>query len=121
RIVGMGHREVAESSEPTTTHLSKLEAADPLGQLGYVGELAEFCDCVRYNRRPAIGATARDGTRATQIALACFESIRTGRTVEWSAAEPEPPASVTPLPVTSSAEDARSGGLLTGFERGREG
>jgi predicted dehydrogenase len=82
RIEGMGHREVAESSEATTTHLSQLEAADPLGQLGYVGELAEFVDCVRHSRPPAIGATVHDGTRATQLALACFESIRSGRTVE---------------------------------------
>jgi predicted dehydrogenase len=79
---GMGHRAQLGPREPDTSHLSELEEADPLGQLGYVGELAEFVACARENTPPTIAAGVRDGTRATRLALACFESIRTRRTVE---------------------------------------
>ncbi len=82
RIEGMGHRELVESTEASTDHLYKIEESDPLGQLGYVGELAEFVACARENRPPEIAAGVRDGTRATRLAVAAFESIRTGRTVD---------------------------------------
>lgn len=49
---------------------------DYTGTLGLVGE---FVECARENRAPRIGATAREGERATLLALAAFESIRTGR------------------------------------------
>jgi hypothetical protein len=38
----------------------------------------EFVACARDNRPPTIGAGARDGRRATLLALRAFESIRTG-------------------------------------------
>lgn len=50
---------------------------------GFVQELAEFIDCVREKRPPAIGATAADGTRATRLALAAFASVRTGEPVRF--------------------------------------
>ena len=48
---------------------------------GFVQELAEFVECVRNNRPPVIGATARDGTRATRLVHAAFESVRGGNVV----------------------------------------
>jgi myo-inositol 2-dehydrogenase / D-chiro-inositol 1-dehydrogenase len=82
KIEGFGHRGVTEETEPRAKPVSEAEAADPLGPLGYVGELREFVACARENRPPAISATVADGMRATQLALAAFESIRTGRTIQ---------------------------------------
>ena len=48
---------------------------------GFVQELAEFVACIREKRAPTIGARAADGTRATRLALAAFESVRTGEPV----------------------------------------
>jgi myo-inositol 2-dehydrogenase/D-chiro-inositol 1-dehydrogenase len=50
---------------------------------GFPQELAEFVDCVRNNCPPTIGATARDGTRATRLVQAAFTSVRTGQVVRW--------------------------------------
>ncbi|MBI3973408.1 MAG: hypothetical protein HY332_19220, partial [Chloroflexi bacterium] len=58
--------------------LTPEEQADPLG---YRGEIKEFVACARENRPPQIAAGLRDGVRATTLAHAAFESIRTGRTV----------------------------------------
>jgi|DewCreStandDraft_5_1066085.scaffolds.fasta_scaffold00018_270 predicted dehydrogenase len=46
---------------------------------GLAQELGEFVHCVQTGAPPVIGATARDGMRATAIALAIFDSVRTGR------------------------------------------
>ena len=80
-LVGMGRTAEPGSAEPSTAHLPAAEAGDPLGPYGYLGELAEFVDCALENRPPRIGADAAAGTRATRLALACFESIRSGRPV----------------------------------------
>jgi len=45
---------------------------------GTVSLVAEFVDCARENRPPRIAANARDGRRATTLALRAFESMRTG-------------------------------------------
>ena len=45
---------------------------------GATGLIEEFIACARDNRPPAIGATARDGQRATRLVLGAFESMRTG-------------------------------------------
>jgi myo-inositol 2-dehydrogenase/D-chiro-inositol 1-dehydrogenase len=50
---------------------------------GFVQELAEFVDCVRHNRAPTTGARVADGTRATRLALAAFQSVRSGLPVRW--------------------------------------
>ena len=49
--------------------------ADPEG---LAQELDEFVQCAATGTPPRTGATARDGTRATAVALALFESVRTG-------------------------------------------
>jgi myo-inositol 2-dehydrogenase / D-chiro-inositol 1-dehydrogenase len=46
---------------------------------GLAQELEEFVRYATTGTPPAIGATVRDGTRATAIALALFESVRTGQ------------------------------------------
>jgi predicted dehydrogenase len=46
---------------------------------GLAQELADFVRCATSGTAPTIGATARDGTRATAIALALIESVRTGQ------------------------------------------
>lgn len=84
RLEGFGHRGLTEVTEPRVTPISETEAADPNGPLGYVGELQEFVACARKNRPPTISATVEDGMRATQLALAAFESIRSGRTIQLS-------------------------------------
>jgi myo-inositol 2-dehydrogenase/D-chiro-inositol 1-dehydrogenase len=81
RLVGMGRTAEPESAESSTAHLPAAEAGDALGPYGYVGELAEFVHCALENRPPRIGADATAGTRATRLALACFESIRSGHPV----------------------------------------
>jgi predicted dehydrogenase len=82
QLQGMGRTAVVEATDETTAHLTALERADPLGPYGYTGELEEFVRCAHENRPPQIAADVRAGTRATRLALACFDSIRTGRTVE---------------------------------------
>jgi myo-inositol 2-dehydrogenase / D-chiro-inositol 1-dehydrogenase len=76
-------------SEPaqnlSVSDLSDKERDDPYG---YAGTMAEFIDCARQNRPPAIAATVRDGRIATETILACFESIRTGAPITLS--EPTP-------------------------------
>ncbi|MGI5282112.1 Gfo/Idh/MocA family oxidoreductase [Nonomuraea polychroma] len=51
----------------------------------YVAELADFTDCVRTGRAPAV--TGEDARAALAIALAAIESVRTGRPVRVG--EPE--------------------------------
>lgn len=46
---------------------------------GLAQELADFVRCAASGVSPSIGATAPDGTRATAIAQALIESVRTGR------------------------------------------
>jgi myo-inositol 2-dehydrogenase/D-chiro-inositol 1-dehydrogenase len=62
----------------TVADLPPAERDDPHG---YAALIAEFARCARENRPPTVGATVRDGRRATAVALACFESIRTGQPV----------------------------------------
>lgn len=69
-----------ETTDITAADLSPEEAADPYG---YAGEMTEFVACARANRPPTVAAGVEDGTRATRLALAAFESIRTGATVAW--------------------------------------
>jgi predicted dehydrogenase len=45
---------------------------------GLAQELADFVRCAASGAIPETGASARDGTRATAIALALIESVRTG-------------------------------------------
>ena len=52
------------------------ERPDYHGTLRLVEELV---DCARENRPPRIGATVREGERATLLALAAFESMRSGQ------------------------------------------
>jgi predicted dehydrogenase len=80
-LSGIGRTPQVTAMERTRAHLPAHEAADPLGPYGYVGELAEFVGCALANRPPTIAADVHAGTRATRLALACFESIRTGQTV----------------------------------------
>jgi predicted dehydrogenase len=88
RLAGGGHLAQAEEEEPSTAHLPPPEGAGPQGPDGYAGEMAEFVRCAREGRPPRIGAGVRDGTRATRLALACFESIRSGATVSLPPAAP---------------------------------
>jgi predicted dehydrogenase len=73
-VLGRGR----ETLEVTAADLSPAERADPYG---YVGEMAEFVACARGGHPPEIAAGIAAGTRATRLALAAFESIRTGRTI----------------------------------------
>jgi myo-inositol 2-dehydrogenase/D-chiro-inositol 1-dehydrogenase len=63
---------------PTARYAAAAEAPgeDPEG---LAQELAEFVRCAASGVASPIGATARDGTRATALALAIFESVRTGQ------------------------------------------
>jgi predicted dehydrogenase len=69
----------APETEPaqnlTIADLPEGERDDPYG---YAALIAEFVDCARENRPPTVAGGVRDGRRATDMALACFESIRTG-------------------------------------------
>ncbi|MGH2350056.1 MAG: Gfo/Idh/MocA family protein, partial [Chloroflexota bacterium] len=60
-----------ETTDVTSADLSPAEQADPFG---YVGEMAEFVACARERRSPTVAAGVQDGTRATKLALAAFES-----------------------------------------------
>jgi predicted dehydrogenase len=82
RLVGIGRIPETESADVSSAHLTDLDKADPVGPSGYTGNLAEFVECALHNRPPAIAAGVQDGIRATRLALACFESIRTRRVVE---------------------------------------
>ena len=46
---------------------------------GTAQELDEFITCASEERQPEIGASVRDGVRATALILAAFESIRSGK------------------------------------------
>ncbi len=63
------------------TELRAAEAFAGEDPEGFVQELREFVECVRENRPPIIGATGKDGTRATRLALAAFASVRSGEVV----------------------------------------
>jgi myo-inositol 2-dehydrogenase / D-chiro-inositol 1-dehydrogenase len=63
--------------------VEELSAASPPSheQPDYAGTtrlVEEFVACARDNRAPTIGAGARDGQRATVLALRAFESMRSG-------------------------------------------
>jgi predicted dehydrogenase len=45
---------------------------------GTTGLIEEFIACARDNRPPAIGASAREGQRATMLVMRAFESMREG-------------------------------------------
>jgi predicted dehydrogenase len=67
-----------ESTDMMQADLPPQESDDPYG---YAAEMAEFVACAREGRPPDTAAGLHDGVRATQLALAAFESIRTGRTI----------------------------------------
>lgn len=46
---------------------------------GTLNLVAEFAQCIRENRPPAIAADVRDGRRATTLALRAFAAMRTGQ------------------------------------------
>lgn len=54
-------------------------SGDPANYEGTVGLVTEFVQCVREDRQPTISGTARDGRRATTMALRAFESMRMGQ------------------------------------------
>ena len=49
---------------------------------GTAQELVEFIACVKKGSQPRIGASVKDGVRATALILAAFKSIKTGRSVQ---------------------------------------
>jgi|DewCreStandDraft_2_1066082.scaffolds.fasta_scaffold00019_281 myo-inositol 2-dehydrogenase/D-chiro-inositol 1-dehydrogenase len=70
-----------EREAPQQITVQDLSPAEQEDRYGYAALVSEFVACARENRPPAIAAGVRDGRRATAVALACFESIRTGRPV----------------------------------------
>ncbi len=57
-------------------------AVDEEAALGYVAEIAHYVNCVRGEEELAWGETAEDGLRCLEIALAIYESARTGQVVK---------------------------------------
>lgn len=57
-------------------------AVDEEASLGYVDEIAYFVDCVREDREVKWGVRGEDGVAALQIALAVYESQKTGKAVK---------------------------------------
>ena len=74
--------QIARRGEARDVTVADLTLAERADLLGYAAEIKEFVACARENRPPKIGAGVKDGTRATRLALAAFESIRTGHTVD---------------------------------------
>ncbi|HEV8636213.1 MAG TPA: Gfo/Idh/MocA family oxidoreductase [Chloroflexota bacterium] len=79
-----GDRVLFASVDGGERRVEELTEADPVDgpRPDYHGTLRlveEFVDCARENRPPRIGAGVREGERATLLALAAFESMRTGR------------------------------------------
>jgi predicted dehydrogenase len=66
-VSGRDHQPARESSAP--------DGADPEG---LAQQLADFVACAAGSKTPALGALAADGTRATAVAAALIESVRTG-------------------------------------------
>lgn len=95
-----GEREIAVGSEAARRHAiqiaqggtrsataAKLEEAPSANQAWEWGaahrvQLADFVAAVREGRAPAVDA--RDGRRALELVLACYESARTGEAVRLS-------------------------------------
>jgi predicted dehydrogenase len=69
-LSGPGHQPPSELAAATVAPREDPE--------GLAQELAEFTHCASSGQSPAIGATAGDGTRATALAQAFFQSVRTG-------------------------------------------
>jgi predicted dehydrogenase len=70
-----GFSDRREVEELDTTMPSDGEKPDYDGTVDLV---AEFIACARENRPPAVGATARDGRRATTLVLRAFDAMQTG-------------------------------------------
>lgn len=73
------------TGEPRDIHKDDFSPEQREDYAGYRAEMAEFVACALENRPPAISANVDDGVRATALALACFESIRTGQVVRVEA------------------------------------
>lgn len=67
-----------EPSDYTKEDLPEETRNDPARCLGYLPEVEEFVDCIVNDTRPKIAAQAKDGVRATTLAIKAFESIRRG-------------------------------------------
>ncbi|MFQ6048165.1 MAG: Gfo/Idh/MocA family oxidoreductase, partial [Phycisphaerae bacterium] len=63
------------------THGWTRPAVDEFESLGYVGEIAEFVQCVRADRDPPAGLSGQDGLAVLEVIFAIYESARTGRAV----------------------------------------
>jgi predicted dehydrogenase len=59
-----------------------MPAVDEERNLGYSDEIAYFVDCVQRDAEPMFGVRGEDGLAALRIALAAYESSRTGATVK---------------------------------------
>ena len=57
-------------------------AVDEEASLGYVDEIAYFLDCAREDREVKWGVRGEDGLAALEIALAVYESQKTGKAVK---------------------------------------
>jgi len=64
------------------THGWTRPAVDEFESLGYVGEIAEFVDCVRADRDPPPGLRGEDGLAVLQVIFAIYESARSGQAVK---------------------------------------
>jgi len=69
-----------EPSDYTLRDLPEENRSDPSRYHGYLPEVKEFIDCIMNGKKPAVAAVAKDGTRATTLAIKAFESIRTKKT-----------------------------------------
>lgn len=64
------------------THGWTQPAVDEFESLGYVGEIAEFVDCVRTDHQPPAGLRGEDGVVLLELVQAIYEAIRTGQAVK---------------------------------------
>ena len=77
--VGDGARTSLVRFDADGRHVATVRGDVELFADAYTAELAEFAEAVRTGRTPAV--TGRDARRALAVALACVESVRTGRVV----------------------------------------
>jgi len=84
-VYGYYERVRFAKGEPQEVGKDDLSEAQREDYQGYGGLMREFIGCALANRPPEIGASVADGVRATALALACFESIRSGNVVRLKA------------------------------------
>lgn len=77
--IGDGAMSSLRLADATGRHVDTARGDVALFRQAYVGELASFAEAVRSGSEPEV--TGRDARRALAVALACIESVQTGRTV----------------------------------------